>query len=85
MFLQVFAPLLYAYTPEIFPTAIRTSGSGIAYGAGRLANGFGPLLVAYLFTEFGYESVFVYIAAMWVLVAVTITAFGPKTRGISLA
>jgi putative MFS transporter len=51
MFLQVFAPLLYAYTPEIFPTAIRTSGSGIAYGAGRLANGFGPLLVAYLFTS----------------------------------
>ncbi len=85
MFLQVFAPLLYAYTPEIYPTAVRTSGSGIAYGAGRLANGFGPLLVAFLFTKFGYESVFVYIAAMWILVAVTVTAFGPKTRGISLA
>jgi putative MFS transporter len=85
MFLQVFAPLLYAYTPEIYPTSIRTEGSGVAYGAGRLANGFGPLLIAYLFTQFGYVSVFVYIAAMWILVALVVTFFGPKTKGVTLA
>jgi MFS transporter, putative metabolite:H+ symporter len=85
MFIQAFAPLLYAYTPECFPTAIRSSGSGVAYGAGRLANSFGPMIVAFLFTHYGYKSVFVYIVATWLLVAFIVAAFGPKTKGQTLA
>lgn len=85
MFIQTFAPLLYAYTPECFPTEIRNSGSGVAYGAGRLANGFGPLLIAFLFTHYGYKSVFVYIALTWLMVAIIVTVFGPKTKGRTLA
>ncbi|MBB6143877.1 putative MFS transporter [Silvibacterium bohemicum] len=85
MFIQTFAPLLYAYTPECYPTEIRSSGSGVAYGAGRLANSLGPMLIAFLFTHYGYKSVFVYIAATWLLVAVIITAFGPKTKDRVLA
>jgi MFS transporter, putative metabolite:H+ symporter len=85
MFMQTFAPLLYAYTPECYPTEIRNSGAGLAYGIGRLANIFGPLIVAFLFTHYGYKSVFVYIAAVWVLVAVTIGSFGPRTKGRALA
>jgi putative MFS transporter len=84
MFIQTFAPLLYAYTPECYPTGIRNSGSGIGYGVGRLANGFGPLIVAFLFTHYGYKSVFVYIAAMWLMVALIIATFGPKTKGRTL-
>ena len=78
---QVFAPLLYAYTPECFPTEARNTGAGVAYGVGRLANAFGPLLVAYLFTRYGYTSVFEYIACCWAMVAVLVTVFGPTTRG----
>ena len=85
MFLQCFAPLLYAYTPECFPTAIRSSGSGIVYGAGRLANAFGPLIVAFVFTHYGYKSVFVYIVATWLMVALIVGVFGPKTKGRALA
>jgi putative MFS transporter len=84
MFIQSFAPLLYAYTPECFPTQIRSSGSGIAYGAGRLANVFGPLIIAFLFTHYGYKSVFIYIAATWLLVAAIVSLFGPKTKGQAL-
>lgn len=85
MFLQTFAPLLYAYTAECYPTGIRNSGAGLAYGIGRLANAFGPLIVAYLFLHFGYTSVFVYIAVTWLLVAATIGLFGPSTKGQVLA
>jgi MFS transporter, putative metabolite:H+ symporter len=81
---QVFAPLLYAYTPECFPTAVRNTGAGVSYGIGRLGNAFGPLLVAYLFNTYGYTSVFAYIAVCWSLVAILITAFGPRTRGQTL-
>jgi putative MFS transporter len=82
---QVFAPLLYAYTPECFPTEARNTGAGVSYGVGRLGNAAGPLLVAYLFGHYGYASVFVYIAACWAIVAILITAFGPRTRGRALA
>jgi putative MFS transporter len=85
MFIQTFAPLLYAYTPECYPTHIRNSGSGLGYGIGRLANVLGPLIVAFLFNHYGYLSVFVYVASMWLLVAVILSAFGPRTKGRTLA
>lgn len=83
-FTQTYAPLLYAYTAECYPTEVRNSGTGLAYGVGRLANAFGPLIVAFLFTRYGYTSVFVYIAAMWLMAAGTIGLFGPFTTGRSL-
>jgi putative MFS transporter len=85
MFSQTFASILYAYTPECYPTHIRNSGSGIGYGIGRLANVFGPLIVAFLFNHYGYKSVFIYVAAMWLLVAIIVCGFGPSTKGQTLA
>ena len=53
---QIFAPLLYTYTPESFPTEARNTAAGVSYGIGRLGNAFGPLIVAYLFTRYGYST-----------------------------
>jgi MFS transporter, putative metabolite:H+ symporter len=85
MLLQTFAPLLYAYTAECFPTVIRNSATGLTYGVGRLANAFGPFAVAALYANYGYSSVFVYIATSWILVAAAVGIFGPLTRGKILA
>lgn len=82
---QVFAPMLYAYTAECFPTNARNTGAGLSYGIGRLGNAIGPLIVAFLYTTYGYRSVFAYIAVCWVLVALLITAFGPRMNARSLA
>jgi putative MFS transporter len=84
LFFQCFAPMLYAYTAECFPTEVRSSGTGFTYGIGRLSNAAGPFAIAYLFTHYGYQSVFVYIAACWVAVALAIGFFGPKTKGRQL-
>ncbi len=78
---QMFTPLLYAYTAECFPTHVRNSGAGISYGAGRGANSFGPLIVAALFSHYGYMPVFAYIAGMFVVVALIVAVFGPRTKG----
>lgn len=85
MFTHTFAPLLYAYTPESYPTGIRNTGAGLTYGIGRLVNGLGPLAVAYLYNHHGYLSVFAYIAGCWAVVAVTVGFFGPSTKGRVLA
>jgi MFS transporter, putative metabolite:H+ symporter len=75
---------LYTYTPEIYPTAIRSSGVGLTFGAGRLANVAGPFLVSALYTAAGYASVFVYIAVCYVLGGMLVAIFGPRTTGRSL-
>jgi putative MFS transporter len=77
--IQTFAALLYSYTPELYPTELRNSGNGLVYGLGRLSNIAGPLIVAAVFTTLGYQAVFVYIAACWVVVALTVGLFGPRT------
>jgi putative MFS transporter len=82
---QVFAPMLYAYTAECFPTNARNTGAGLSYGIGRLGNAVGPLIVAFLFTNYGYRSVFAYIAVCWVLVALLVMAFGPRMNARTLA
>ena len=71
--------------PESFPTGFRNTASGLGYGMGRLANVFGPLLVAFLYTHHGYTSVFIYIAVCWSLVAILVAVLGPRTQGQSLA
>lgn len=39
---------LYAYSPEQYPTAVRSSGSGLAAGVGRIGGIVGPLFVGAL-------------------------------------
>lgn len=80
MFIHVFMPLMYSYTAESFPSEIRNSGTGLAYGAGRLANVFGPLVIAFLFKRMGYTSVFIYIAMTWVLVSIAVGCFGLRSK-----
>jgi len=84
LFFQCFAPMLYAYTAECFPTEIRSTGTGSTYGVGRLSNAAGPFAIAFLFANYGYQSVFVYIAACWIAVALAIGLFGPETKGQQL-
>ena len=61
------------------------TGAGLSYGIGRLGNAVGPLIVAFLYSTYGYRSVFAYIAVCWVMVAVLITAFGPRMNARTLA
>lgn len=83
MFIHLFMPLMYAYTAESFPSDVRNSGTGLAYGSGRLANIVGPLVIAFLFKHYGYRSVFVYISLTWAVVAVLIGLMGARSRRLA--
>ncbi len=78
-FLQAFPTILSSYTPELYPTAMRSSGMGFTYGAGRLSNIVGPFIVSTLYASLGYETVFVYIAGCWLAAGCIVGLFGPLT------
>ena len=57
---------------------------GLTYGAGRIANVLNAFVIAGIYQNFGYVSVFAYIAGAWLLTAFMTVAFGPRTTGRSL-
>lgn len=82
--MDTFSALCFAYTPEQYPTDVRNSGTGLAYGVGRLANVINPFVIAAIFGKFGYPFVFAYIAGAWVVTAAIALAFGARTTGRTL-
>lgn len=81
---QMFVVALYVYTPELFPTRMRSTGHGLTYGVGRLANVAGPFFVSSLYAVYGYGSVFAYITVCWLIAGAAVAIFGPRTTGRSL-
>jgi MFS transporter, putative metabolite:H+ symporter len=80
LFERGYTALGYAYSPELFDTRGRSLGTGVSYGLGRLSNAVGPLIVAALYNGSGYQSVFLFIAGTWLVGAVVLAIFGPRTR-----
>lgn len=74
--------VLYAVTPEIYPTRLRGTGAGAAAGFGRIASIVAPLLVP-LFLQWGggsKELTFVIFAASFVLACI-FSVMLPEKRG----
>ncbi|OON80109.1 MFS transporter [Streptomyces tsukubensis] len=80
LFERGYTALGYAYSPELFDTRGRSLGTGVSYGLGRLSNAAGPLIIAALYNRTGYQSVFLFIAATWLVGALVLAVFGPLTR-----
>lgn len=83
---QSYIAVLYSYTPEYFPTELRTAGSGLGNGTGRAANILAPLVIAAVYTapQFGYVGVFVFVAGAWLIATLTVAFFGIDTRDRAL-
>ncbi|MGY3690810.1 putative MFS transporter [Bradyrhizobium sp. USDA 3240] len=75
---------VYAYTAEVFPTAFRTTGAGLASAIGRIGAIIAPILVGYLYPNFGFAGVFGVTTSVLLIGAVTVLLMGVPTRGRSL-
>lgn len=75
--------VIYTYTPELYPTALRGFGSGAAASFGRLAGILAPYLTPWLLTTGGLSQpvVFAIFMAVFVLIAVDVLLLGEETRG----
>ena len=72
------------YIPELFPTAVRMRGNGLANMAGRLATIFVPFAVVALYQSGGVSYVLSAIAVALVAQAVMVLCYRQETNGRSL-
>lgn len=77
--------VIYTYTPELYPTAIRALASGWAAGVGRIGGMLAPLLVGVLLERGGkMEDLFLMFTGVLVVVALVILFLGLETKKIDL-
>ncbi|WP_308043564.1 MFS transporter [Streptomyces olivaceus] len=84
MLLQCGVAVQYTYIPEVFPTPLRGLGAGIATGFGRLAGVIGGVTVSWIYTAFGFTTVFVYLAVMALLMGLVLVVLGERTTNRAL-
>jgi len=79
---------VYAYTPEVYPTRVRGTGTGWAAAFGRLGAFLGAMVVPVVYSAFGeaggYGKVFILLSLVFAAVAAVAGFFGKETRGRSL-
>jgi MFS family permease len=78
-FQSAFNAVLYGWTPEAFPAAVRGSAAGLASFWGRLTSIVAPLIAANVGT---YGKL--YLAGGGVFIATVLTAFLPDTRRVDV-
>jgi MFS transporter, putative metabolite:H+ symporter len=78
--------VVYGYTPELYPTDVRGTGSGWAAGVGRVGGIAGPYLVGLMLGawQLGTLVVFSMFAGVLLLIAANVWLLGEETRGRAL-
>lgn len=77
---------LYAYTPEHYPTSIRTTGAGLAASFGRIGGIIAPFLVGWLISQgVAITAIFAMFCIMILIGAAAVAFLGKETKGTELA
>lgn len=82
--LSMMGVALFTYIPEVFPTNVRGVGFGVVSGFARVAGILAGLTVAGIYTGFGFQALYVMLAAVIVCSGLIVAIFGPKTTKRSL-
>jgi putative MFS transporter len=72
---------LYAYTPELYPTAVRATGTGFASAVGRIGSLIGPTVIGLILPAAGQSGVFALGAGAFVVAALAVIILGEETKG----
>lgn len=75
---------LYAYTPELYPTHVRATGTGFASAVGRIGSLIGPYVIGVILPAAGHGGVFALGAGAFVVAALAVLLLGEETRGRTL-
>lgn len=76
---------VYSYSPEVYPTEVRGSGTGWAAAFGRVGAFIAPFVVPAVYASFGdqigFTAVFAVLAAAFAITAVVIALAARETKG----
>ncbi|GAA5156080.1 MFS transporter [Amycolatopsis dongchuanensis] len=75
---------VYSYTPEVFPTWIRATGTGLSSAFGRVGSILAPTIIGVSAASLGFGGVFGLTTAVLVLGVLCVVVFGLSTAGRSL-
>lgn len=75
---------LYAYTPELYPTHVRATGTGFASAVGQIGSLIGPYVIGVILPAAGQSGVFALGAGAFVVAALAVLLLGEETRGRTL-
>ncbi|KAB7619389.1 MFS transporter, partial [Verminephrobacter sp. Larva24] len=76
--------VLYTYTPELYGTGVRATGSGLASAVGRVGSLIGPYAVGVVLPTFGQGGVFTLGAMSFGVAAFAVWLLGIETKGVTL-
>lgn len=76
--------VVYTLSPELYPTALRGTGSGAAAAVGRIGGIIGPFLTPTLTASIGQSGTFGLFMGLLLLTAVAVGLLSEETRGKSL-
>ena len=71
---------LYAYTPELYPTQFRGTGTGVAASIGRMIGILAPTLTPYLLISMGLYSTFIVFALVHIFAGFAVIIVGIETK-----
>jgi predicted MFS family arabinose efflux permease len=78
-FFMAFVGLMGSYYGELFPTRVRTTGSGFCFNVGRGVSAFAPFILGGIATAYSLQTA-ILICAVPFLLAAILTAFLPRTE-----
>jgi len=75
---------VYSYTPEVYPTAVRSTGMGAASAFGRVGGILAPIVIGLAYSSIGFGGVFVMTTAVLAAGVLAVIVFGLSTTGRTL-
>jgi len=76
--------VVYTWTPELYPTAVRATGAGVAAAVGRVGGIIGPYLTPVLVPAIAESGTFAVFMVLLLITAAAVALLGEETRGRSL-
>jgi MFS transporter, putative metabolite:H+ symporter len=76
--------VVYTITPELYPTSVRGTGSGVAAAVGRIGGIIGPYLTPVLVTSIAVNGTFAVFMGLLLITAAAVAVLGEETRGRAL-
>lgn len=81
LFVGICIGVCYIYVPELFPTRLRTTGTGICFNIGRLVAALGALFSGHLIAFFGSYGKAACMISLILFAGMAVVWFAPETKG----